>query len=218
MRREASYEPRAYEQAVEALAALGRHLDARSWVLGTSGNLSVVVSRDPLLVAITRSGAFKGRLGPRDIVLVAGDGTPVSGEERPSAEAAVHLELVRAGGAGAVLHTHSVWSTIVSDHPAARAAGGVTIEGYEMLKGLAGIATHEHREWLPLLENDQDLARLAWRVRIELEQRPGIHGFLLRRHGLYTWGRDLDEAARHIEILEFLLETIGRSERLPWRS
>jgi len=35
---------------------------------------------------------------------------------------------------------------------------------------------------------------------------------LLRGHGLYTWGRGLDEAERHTEILEFLLEVIGRRE------
>jgi len=38
-----------------------------------------------------------------------------------------------------------------------------------------------------------------------------VHGFLLRRHGLYTWGEDLAQAKRHLEILEFLLEVIGRT-------
>ena len=34
---------------------------------------------------------------------------------------------------------------------------------------------------------------------------------MLRRHGLYTWGEDLAQAKRHLEILEFLLEVIGRT-------
>ena len=38
-----------------------------------------------------------------------------------------------------------------------------------------------------------------------------MHGLLIRRHGLYTWGRDLDELKRHLEVLEFLLEVVGRS-------
>ena len=70
---------------------------------------------------------------------------------------------VRVRGAGAVLHTHSLWSTLLSDCHAA--AGGLAIEGYEMLKGLEGVATHEHREWIPILENDQDMVRLAGGVR-----------------------------------------------------
>jgi methylthioribulose-1-phosphate dehydratase len=110
-----------------------------------------------------------------------------------------------------------VWSTLVSDMFAAD--GGLEISGYEMLKGLTGVTTHEHREWLPILDNDQDMPRLAGRVGEVLAAQPGCHGFLLRRHGLYTWGHTPGEAARHVEILEFLLETRGRSKEMtPWRS
>ena len=51
---------------------------------------------------------------------------------------------------------------------------------------------------------------------LESTRRP--HAFLLRRHGLYTWGATLAEAERHVEILEFLLEAAGRKEATPWRS
>src|SRR4029453_15432208 len=75
-----------------------------------------------------------------------------------------------------------------------------------------GVATHEHREWIPILENDQDMTRLAGRVRHVLAEHEGCHAFLLRRHGLYTWGETLPQAVRHVEILEFLLEAVGRTE------
>jgi methylthioribulose-1-phosphate dehydratase len=83
-----------------------------------------------------------------------------------------------------------------------------------MLKGLEGVRTHQHSEWVPILENDQDIPALARRVETVLEERPAIHGFLLRGHGLYTWGDDLAQARRHVEILEFLLETTGRMRTL----
>jgi methylthioribulose-1-phosphate dehydratase len=89
--------------------------------------------------------------------------------------------------------------------------GGLLLEGYEMLKGLDGITTHEHREWLPVIDNSQDMPALAHSVGNILNEQPRSHGFMLRRHGLYTWGRDLAEAKRHIEILEFLLEIMGRT-------
>jgi len=54
---------------------------------------------------------------------------------------------------------------------------------------------------------------LAGSVEETLKQYPNAHGFLLRRHGLYTWGKDLVEAKRHVEILEFLLEVLGRTCR-----
>jgi methylthioribulose-1-phosphate dehydratase len=80
-----------------------------------------------------------------------------------------------------------------------------------MLKGLGGVRTHEHREWIPIVDNDQDMTRLARAVGETLESEPTAHAFLLRRHGLYTWGATLADAERHVEILEFLFETIGRS-------
>ena len=91
---------------------------------------------------------------------------------------------------------------------------GLRLSGFEMLKGLEGVRTHEHSEWVPILENDQDIPALAGRVETMLEQWPAVHGFLLRGHGLYTWGDDLPRARRHVEILEFLLETTGRMQTL----
>jgi methylthioribulose-1-phosphate dehydratase len=81
------------------------------------------------------------------------------------------------------------------------------------MKGLAGVSTHGHREWLPVFGNSQDMATLSAAVERTLEEHPSAHGFLLRRHGLYTWGRDVDEAKRHVEVLEFLLEVSGRTAR-----
>ena len=89
--------------------------------------------------------------------------------------------------------------------------GGVTLEGYEMLKGLEGVQTYQHSEWLPILENSKDMIELSQRVCTTLRNSSGIHGFLLRGHGLYTWGANLHQAKRHIEILEFLMEVLVRS-------
>lgn len=201
-----------FNDLAQQLSIAGRRFDARGWVLGTSGNFSAVLSHDPLRLAITPSGAWKGELTP-DQFLEIDEGCAVvkASGGRPSAEAPLHVEIVRERGAGAVLHTHSVWSTVLSDGNAS--AGGMAIEGYEMLKGLEGVVTHAHREWIPILENDQDMVRLARAVRESLRARPACHAFLLRRHGLYTWGNTLPEAVRHVEILEFLLEAVGRTER-----
>jgi methylthioribulose-1-phosphate dehydratase len=89
--------------------------------------------------------------------------------------------------------------------------GGVYIENYEMLKGLSGVRTHEHREWLPIIENTQRWSDATPQIEEMLRSRPDIHGFLIERHGLYTWGESIAEAKRHVEILEFLLEVLGRT-------
>lgn len=178
--------------------------------MGTSGNFSAVVSRHPVRLAITPSAAHKGALDPATFLEVDETGGVAGpGQGKPSAETLLHLEIVAERGAGAVLHTHSVWSTILSDLHAA--GGGLAISGYEMLKGLEGVQTHEHGERIPIVENDQDMPRLAKEVRQVLRGQPDAHAVLLRRHGLYTWGRTLAEAERHVEILEFLLEAVGRT-------
>jgi len=204
-----------FSEVAASLLEIGRNFYARGWALGTSGNFSAVLAREPLRLAITATGIDKGQLTAEQIVEVGVDGRTAGSLARASDEAPLHLAIVRRFGAGAVLHTHSVWSTILSEAFADR--GGMAIEGFEMLKGLEGVQTHAHREWLPIFENAQDVEALAREIEQKLADQPGVHGFLLRRHGLYTWGRDLAQAKRHVEILEFLLEVIGREHCAPTR-
>ena len=209
---------------IDALRAVGREFHGRSWSLGTSSNYSVVLGRDPLELLITASGKDKSALDRDDFVRVDARGGLLGGGpgRKSSAETLLHCliaELVPALGGqpvGAVLHTHSVWSTILSRADLAR--GAVRIEGFEMLKGLEGIGTHDTCEEVPIFANSQDMVELSERIRTRLSaadwsdpRRPPVHGFLLSGHGLYTWGRDLAEARRHIEIHEFLFEVVARS-------
>jgi methylthioribulose-1-phosphate dehydratase len=192
-----------------SLAEAAKGFYQRGWALGTSGNFSAVVGLEPLRLVITSSGVDKGRLATDQFVQVDGDGEVVAGEGRPSDETKLHLTIVRHRPAMAVLHTHSVWSTtlsalLINDSE-------IAISGYEMLKGLAGVHTHKHQESLPILDNSQNMDELARELEELLHWRPDAHGFLLRGHGLYTWGGSVDEARRHVEILEFLLEVVGRT-------
>ncbi len=168
-----------------ALAETGRDFHARGWALGTSGNFSVVLRRDPLRLLITASGLDKSSLRPAHFLQIDAEGRVLGGRGKPSAEAFLHVAVACARRPGAILHTHSVWSTLLSQLHADR--GGLALSGYEMLKGLEGVKTHEHREWLPILDNSQDIPALA------------------------SEGDDLAQARRHIEILEFLLEVAGRN-------
>ncbi|MBV8436369.1 MAG: methylthioribulose 1-phosphate dehydratase [Silvibacterium sp.] len=199
-----------WDDVVSRLCEIGREFYSRGWVYGTSGNFSARISVDPLRLAITSSGLDKGALSPGHILEIDSAACVLRGIGRPSAETSLHLVLVQQAAAGAVLHTHSIWSTLLSDRWAAQ--GGLVLEGYEMLKGLAGIVTHEHREWVPIIENSQDYAALSAALSSVLADYPNCHGVLLRKHGLYTWGCDLAEARRHVEILEFLFEAEARRQ------
>lgn len=206
-----------FSEIASGLAVVAKAFHARGWLLGTSGNLSAVVQREPLRLAMSPSGVDKGELRPEQLLSIDENARIVSAHNgKPSDESLLHLRIVKDRSAGAVLHTHSVWNTILSDFYATE--GGVTIEGYEMLKGLQGVRTHEHTEFLPIIENSQDMPVLAELVGQTLDKHREAHGFLLRRHGLYSWGNSLAEAKRHIEILEFLLETMGRTLRIQGKT
>jgi methylthioribulose-1-phosphate dehydratase len=192
------------------MAETGRAFHARGWALGTSGNYSAVLKDKPLRLLITSSGVDKARLDKKHFLHIDDHTNILAGDGRPSAESLLHVSVARARGALCILHTHSVWSTILSDRHAKHKS--MAISGYEMLKGLEGVKTHTHQEWIPIFENSQDIPALAKEIEALLKQDSRPHGFLLRGHGLYTWGEDLAQARRHVEIFEFLMEVIGRRE------
>lgn len=197
------------------ISSAGENFYSHGWVMGTSGNLSAVVSQEPMLLAITGSGLDKGHLSPDHVILIDEQMNVLQGKYNPSAETALHIALVQEMSCGAVFHTHSIWSTILSKFH--EKDGGLWIEGFEMLKSLSGVKTHSHREWIPILQNSQDMDALAQELRSILKRETGIHGFMLSGHGLYTWGRTPQEAKRHVEGLEFLLEVQGRIHALENR-
>ena len=199
-----------FQELSEKLSEAGFDFYRRGWVLGTSGNFSAVLKRKPLRVCITASGNEKGALDETHFLEIDDNAEVLQGFGKPSAETLLHLAIYRLKPkTAAILHTHSVWGTILSDVFFER--GAIEIEGYEMLKGLAGVETHEHREILPIIENSQDYVALSHVVENTILGNPNLHGVFLRRHGLYTWGASVAEAKRHIEIFEFLFEVLGRS-------
>ena len=188
-----------------AVAEMGAFAAARGWVPATSGNFSARV--DSGHIAITRSGADKGRLSAADIVLVGLDEPIPPGV---SAETPLHVERYkRDQRVGAIMHIHTVAATVLS-----RAfPRSIDVVGLEMQKGLRGVTTHEGRVSIPVFGNSQDTAGLA--IEIEKELKDGAApGYLLAGHGMYAWGTDPAEARRHAEALEFLLACALEERRL----
>lgn len=193
------------------IAKLSRTFHLRGWSLATSGNYSIRVSDNQIL--ITASSLDKSTLSENDMVVIDLSGDPQGADMglKPSAESVLHCGLYRhLPGISAVLHTHSIYSTVLS----IMGHQEIVLQGYEMLKALRGVSSHEHREILPILPNSQDMKELASTAKDYLAKNPNAHGFLIHAHGLYTWGADLAEAKRHTEALEFLLECEYRKRML----
>jgi methylthioribulose-1-phosphate dehydratase len=178
-----------------------RELAAAGLTPATSSNFSCRL--DNAHAAITVSGRDKGKLTEADIMVVDFDGNPVGSALRPSAETLLHTQLYqRFAEIGCVLHTHSQAQTIASRLYSG--AGHVRLEGYELLKAFAGNETHDTHIDVPVLSNTQDMRTLAAQVDALLD-RQCMWGYLIDGHGLYTWGRDMAEARRHLDAFEFLL-------------
>lgn len=198
-----------FKELSEELSIAGYEFYRRGWVLGASGDFSAKITTDPLRISITADANEKGGLDETHFLEIDDNAEVLQGFGKPSADTMIHLTIYRMlRETGSILHTHSVWGTILSER--FYKDGAIRIEGYEMLKGLSGVRTHEHRETVPIIENSQDYVAQSHVIDNVIRENPGIHGIFLRRHGLYTWGRDVAEAKRHVEVFEFLFEVIGR--------
>jgi len=180
----------------------GRFLYGRGWSPATSSNYSVRLSATEALLTV--SGKHKGQLGPDDVLATDLSGNSLEPGKKPSAETLLHTQLYNwHSGIGAVLHTHSVNATVLS-----RLTPGDSLEfeDYELQKAFSGISTHESTVRVPIFDNDQDITRLAAKVQPWLDAHPECVGYLIRGHGLYTWGPRMSDALRQIEAFEFLFE------------
>lgn len=189
-------------QAIQAMIEAGRDFDRRGWVLGTSGNLSVVTQDDPLRFWISASGKHKGALTEADFIEVNADGSPTHPDApKTSAETLVHVELYKRTQAGAVFHVHQVHAALCSSRDEAK--GEVVFSGLEMQKGL-DIWDPDAIVRVPLVPNHAHIPTLAAASGQAL--RPEVPGVLICRHGLYAWGRDPFEARRHVEVFDYLFQ------------
>jgi len=189
------------EREISELIEIGRELHSRGWLPASGGNLSARLEDG--LILITASGSHKGHLTREDFVFVDLEGNLVKGSKRPSAETILHTLVYKLfPSAMCVLHVHSINSTLISR----LSKGDIRLENYELLKAFEGIKTHQTSLTVPVFENSQDMRSLSEMIRERLEKEEKIYGFLLRSHGLYTWGKSIREAYIRLEAFEFLFE------------
>ena len=191
----------------QQLIDAGRLFHQRGWVPATGGNFSARLA--PARMLITASGCHKGELTPADFLEAGLDGVPIDSPRKASYETLLHCQLYRHDPAiGSVLHTHSIANTVLS-----RARTSIRLAGYELLKLLPGIATHDAAVEVPVFANDQDIARLSATVDAHMKQYPLTPAYVIAGHGLYAWGADVAQARWRVEALEFMFECELHSSR-----
>ena len=131
---------------------------------------------------------------------------------KPSAETLLHTQLYKTfPNAKFIAHFHSSSSAVLSKVLLKQGIKVLELEGFELLKALSGVSTHDHTEILPIFPNNQDIEKLADLIQPVLDkfansEKP-LHAYLLAGHGLYTWGSTVSETIRHVDALNTLIES-----------
>src|SRR5213078_2737312 len=103
---------RAFDAADRAALTTGaRAVAQHGLVVGSAGNLSV---RRGERVLITPRGALCEAVDPDACVEIALADGAHDGHGRPSSESPLHRAIYAASGAGAIVHTHSHYATVLS--------------------------------------------------------------------------------------------------------
>ncbi|AHE97625.1 methylthioribulose-1-phosphate dehydratase [Thioalkalivibrio paradoxus ARh 1] len=198
-----------YKAQVRLLADAGRLFAQRGWVPATAGNFSARLNEEQIVITV--SGRHKGHLDDSGFMVVDLEGNILSPGKTPSAETFLHIIMYRRDPSiGAVLHTHSANATVLSR----LLPYGLTLSDYVVLKAFPAITSDETSLHVPVFPNTHDVPQLAAQVDDHMNRHPGVSGYLVSGHGLYTWGRSVEAAVQHVEAFEFLFECEILSRRL----
>ncbi|HVU05259.1 MAG TPA: methylthioribulose 1-phosphate dehydratase [Polyangiaceae bacterium] len=180
------------------------------WASGTGGGMSI---RDKGKIYVAPSGVQKERLSESDLYVLSESGevleAPRDASLRPSACTPLFLKAYALRGAGAVIHSHGMYAML------ATVISGRHFECTE-LEMIKGIADHGYFDRLavPIVENTAHEADLAESLGRAIEENPRTHAVLVRRHGVYVWGKDWVQAKTHAECYHYLFEAVVRMREL----
>jgi methylthioribulose-1-phosphate dehydratase len=186
----------------ELLAETIRQYNLKGWSPATATNYSF--QEEDGTIWVSRSGIDKSQFSANDFMTVDSNGN-ATGEfahMKPSAETLIHCVIYTLfPETKVILHSHSIYPILIS----AVLGHQISFEGYEIQKGFEGQTTHESYIDIPIFENTQDMQTFKAHL-MEGANRIQQHAFIIRKHGTYAWGKNLFEAKRHLETLDYLCQ------------
>ncbi len=190
------------ELLMREIAETIRMYNAKGWSPATSTNYSFKDTDQSIWVS--KSGVDKSEFSASDFITVnnIGDAIGEYKDIRPSAETLIHCVIYQLfPETTVILHSHSINPTLISSLRGDK----IDFEGYEIQKGFKGQTTHDATVSIPIFDNTQDMVEFASFMRNN-ETMLENNAFILRKHGTYAWGKNLFEAKRHLETLDYLCE------------
>jgi methylthioribulose-1-phosphate dehydratase len=194
-------------QNLNQLSELIRNLHSKGHNPATSGNYSLRSSIDTNLAFVSESGIDKSIFTKDCFIPMKIDSKEKDlsfANKKPSDETEVHLTILENSDAFCVLHSHMLEALWFADMNAGKAFAD--IKYLELLKGFSGVKTHETIIQIPIFENTQDIKSLAESIKFKIDLDPNCYGILLAGHGIYVWGKSIEEAKRHLEVFEYVFK------------
>ncbi|KAI9227391.1 MAG: putative methylthioribulose-1-phosphate dehydratase [Piptocephalis tieghemiana] len=182
------------------------------WVTGTGGGISLKYDGH---IYIAPSGVQKERVKAEDLFILPDSEDPkvqpiYSPPQplRPSQCTPLFFNAYRLRGAGACIHTHSqaaVMATLLWPSSAFECTH------LEMIKGIrdevkGSNLRYDDRLVVPIIENTCHEADLQESMEVAMQAHPGTCAILVRRHGVYVWGRTWEEAKTMCECYDYLFD------------
>jgi methylthioribulose-1-phosphate dehydratase len=189
---------------------LARSFYDLGWVTGTGGGICI---RDGDHVVMAPSGVQKERMQPDQMFTIALDGSilsrPADPALHPSECSSLFLKAINLRGAGAVIHSHSIHAVMAT----MLFPDEFAISHLEMIKGIEGMS-YGDRLVVPIIENTARECDLADSLEEAILRYPQTHAVLVRRHGVYVWGRDWVSAKTQAECYDYRFRAAVDMRRL----
>jgi methylthioribulose-1-phosphate dehydratase len=189
---------------------LARSFYDLGWVSGTGGGICI---REGDQVVMAPSAVQKERMRPEQMFTIALDGSVLTRPDdpalRPSECSSLFLKAINIRGAGAVIHSHSIHAMLAT----LLFGSEFSISHLEMMKGIAGMGYHD-RLVVPIIDNTARECDLADALEEAILAYPATHAVLVRRHGVYVWGRDWVQAKTHAECYDYLFRAAVEMRRM----
>jgi methylthioribulose-1-phosphate dehydratase len=191
---------------------LCRQFYNQGWATGTGGGISVR-EREKGRVYMAPSGVQKERIAEEDIFVLDEAGEVLEAPKTPGLKvsecSSLFYNAFRLRDAGAVLHSHSINAMLVT----LLNRDVFECTEIEMMKGLSGHGYYD-RVQVPIIDNTARECDLADRMAEAMKEFPKSHAVLVRRHGVYIWGRDWVHAKTQAECYHYLFEAAVRMKQL----
>jgi methylthioribulose-1-phosphate dehydratase len=185
------------------LCELCRQFYQLGWVSGTGGGIAM---RHDDQVLIAPSGVQKERLQPEDLFVLNLEGKVVHRPENPALKVSecqpLFWHAFKKRNAAAVLHSHSVWSMLVTKLFDTH----FEISNLEMIKGLRGKNNFDVLR-IPIINNTPRENELADTLGEAIDANPDVDAVLVRDHGIYVWGETWEKSKTQAECLDYLFKS-----------